>query len=73
MPNQDWFPVEEPGPDYVALVIEWDDIGDTDNEITGILERPRVDSSLFKTIAIGAAALGALLFARWGIHRLRHG
>lgn len=76
MPNQDWPPVEEPaesGPDYVALVIEWDDIGDAENEITEVLERPRVDPSLVKKLAIGAGALGALLFARWGIHRLRHG
>lgn len=74
MANQDWSPVEpaEAGPDYVALVIEWGDIGDVENEVTQVLERPRVDSALIRKLAIGAGALAALLFARWGIYRLRH-
>ena len=74
MANQNWPHVDElaeSGPDYVALVIEWDDAGDT--VTTGSLVRPPADPSMFKTILIGAGALGALLFARWGIHRLRHG
>jgi hypothetical protein len=75
MPNQaPWLHSDVPaeaGPDYVALVIEWDDGAEDVNQVT-----PRVPPiqipSIFKKIAIGAGALGALLFARWGIRRLRH-
>ena len=73
MTNQQWPPYDEPGepgPDYVALVIEWDD---AENTITKELEQRSAARSLLKKIALGAGALGALLFAGWGMHRLRHG
>lgn len=62
----------ESGPDYVALVIEWDDV-DVDNDITQVVERPVVTPSPdLKKAMIGAGALGALLIARWGVNRFRH-
>jgi hypothetical protein len=57
------------GPDYVALVIEWDDIADTiENEITEkttqvVPQRHRLASVL--------AGLGVIALAAWGVHRLR--
>ena len=76
MPNQSpWLHSEAPaetGPDYVALVIEWDDVAEEVTQVTPPVP-PIHLPSVFKKIAIGAGALGALLFARWGIHRLRHG
>ena len=72
MANQQWPQYDEPGeagPDYVALVIEWDD---AENNVTQTLERPAARSLLNK-LALGAGALGALLFAGWGVHRFRHG
>ena len=59
MPNQDysWPPVEPPaemGPDYVALVIEWeDDIGD--QEVTKVTERPALASGLLLPGSLRAA------------------
>ena len=55
------------GPDYVALVIEWDD----DDEVTMVAESPRRSSALQQTIITVAGALAALAFATWGLHRLR--
>jgi len=85
MPNQaTWLHSDAPaetGPDYVALVIEWDDLAEDVTQVTprmGVAEmlKARLQQldvrSLVKKISIGAGALGALLFARWGIHRLRH-
>jgi len=85
MPNPSpWLHSDAPaetGPDYVALVIEWDDLADDVTEVTPRMGVPdmikarlqKVDvPSMVKKISIGAGALGALLFARWGIHRLRH-
>lgn len=74
MANQDEWPhVDAPGetgPDYVALVIEWDDVED---DVTRVVDRPHaVASPDLKKLMIGAGALGALLLARWGVHRLRH-
>jgi len=74
MANQDEWPhVDAPaeaGPDYVALVIEWDDVED---DVTQVVERSHVAASPdLKKLMIGAGALGALLLARWGVHRLRH-
>jgi hypothetical protein len=74
MANQDEWPhVDAPaetGPDYVALVIEWDD---AETDVTQVVERPHaVASPGLKKVMIGAGALGALLLARWGVHRLRH-
>ena len=63
------------GPDYVALVIEWDEpvvVEELDDAVT--LEtkpvRPAVPN-LMTPFTKGLAALGALVFALWGIHRLR--
>lgn len=74
MANQQWpygEEVAETGPDYVALVIEWDDLED---KVTEVLDRPALATAprVLKKVAIGAGALAALLLARWGIHRLRH-
>jgi hypothetical protein len=76
MANQEWSygeaRIDPPatGPDYVALVIEWDDMEDC---VTEVVDRPELSAraAVLKRVAIGAAALGALLLARWGIHRLR--
>ena len=74
MANQEEWPhvgaPAETGPDYVALVIEWDD---AESDVTQVVDRPHVaPSSDLKKVMIGAGALGALLLARWGVHRLRH-
>ncbi len=60
---------QETGPDYVALVIEWDD---ADNDVTQVIERHPAASPELKKVMMGAGALAALLLARWGVHRLRH-
>jgi hypothetical protein len=61
------------GPDYVALVIEWDQLAD---RIEGELEAEPTERIVkpFPLGAIAAAAaslLGVFALARWGIHRLR--
>lgn len=63
------------GPDYVALVIEWDEpvvVEELDDAVT--LEtkpvRPEMPT-LLSPFTKGLAAIGALAFAIWGIHRLR--
>lgn len=73
MANQDEWPhvdaPQETGPDYVALVIEWDD---SEDDVTQVVERHVAPSPELKKVMIGAGALAALLLARWGVHRLRH-
>ena len=60
------------GPDYVALVIEWDapvvDEMAGSDEVTTRIERHR----LVPWIAAALGALGALALVRWGIHRYHH-
>lgn len=68
------------GPDYVALVIEWNDEDSVTTlttrditlevapEITAAPERP---ASRARTIAAVLGALGALVLAAWGFRRLR--
>jgi len=60
------------GPDYVALVIEWDELAESiENEITAQTQpvpRPRAKPRR-AVFAIGM--LGAITLAAWGIHRLR--
>ena len=56
------------GPDYVALVIEWDDSGAVDDQVTTTQWRVGLP---IRRVAAAVSALGALLFAAWGIHRLR--
>lgn len=60
------------GPDYVALVIEWDDQDDAETLVEA--ERPATPPRRTVTsrrIAAVMGALGALLLAAWGIRRLR--
>jgi hypothetical protein len=67
-----WIPDENPsldGPDYVALVIEWDQL---DDQITKVSRPPsRTPKALLQVGGVIAGALGALALAAWGIHRLR--
>jgi hypothetical protein len=75
MLNEDftqWPHATEQGPDYVAVVIEWAGAAPM---VTPVSQPRRELASLapsLKKLAIGAGALGALLVAGWGIHRLRH-
>jgi hypothetical protein len=58
------------GPDYLALIIEWDDQdADTlaDSEPVASTRR----TSTIRTIAAVVGALGAVVLAAWGIRRLR--
>jgi hypothetical protein len=56
------------GPDYVALVIEWDDDSDA-----ATLVRPREPSRALvgRKLAAVAGAVLAIAFATWGLRRLR--
>ena len=54
------------GPDYVALIIEWND----SEEPTLVEERKSaVPVALLQLAGAAAAGLGAIAFAVWGIHR----
>jgi len=56
------------GPDYVALVIEWED----EDEVTAVINTtPSPIATSARTLATAVGALAALAFATWGIHRLR--
>ena len=57
------------GPDYVTLLIEWDD--DVDEATIVSSAEPRRASSTARKIATVVGALAALVFAMWGIRRLR--
>jgi hypothetical protein len=60
------------GPDYVALIIEWNDEDAPDALASGALARePTRLTSTTRTIAAVLGALGAVMLAVWGIHRLR--
>jgi hypothetical protein len=65
------------GPDYLALVIEWNDEDEEDEEDVATLvtreirREPASRAGTIRTIAAVVGALGALLFAAWGIRRLR--
>jgi hypothetical protein len=61
------------GPDYLALIIEWDD---DDEDIDAAIRRelaqePTRRTSTIRTIAAVVGALGAVFLAAWGIRRLR--
>jgi hypothetical protein len=56
------------GPDYVTLVIEWDE--DSDEAILESAEEPG-PSNKGRTIATLVGALAAIAFATWGIRHLR--
>ena len=69
-------PIPPSGPDYLALVIEWDDepLGDRDTIETLPLTRPELPtrgSRVLRGLAISLGALGALAVAGWGVHKLR--
>lgn len=58
------------GPDYLALVIEWN--GEEDDLATRVTSpEPAHPSSTIRTIAAIVGALSALILAAWGIRRLR--
>ena len=63
------------GPDYLALVIEWNDEDDVVTLVNRKLppesQEPASRTGTIRTIAAVVGALGALLFAAWGIRRLR--
>jgi hypothetical protein len=58
------------GPDYLALIIEWDD-EDADTLVVEEPQAPTRRTSTSRTIAAVVGALGAVLLAVWGIRRLR--
>ena len=76
MPTQSNFFDENPsldGPDYVALVIEWDELADDlERQLLGEQVLPPEPSHRWRTIGAAAAGVvGAALLA-WGvIHKLR--
>ena len=62
------------GPDYVALVIDWDELADTiEDEIarasSTAIEEPRFQPLRLIVAALGT--LGVLGLAAWGVHRIR--
>ena len=56
------------GPDYVTLVIEWND---ADAVTFESVEEPVRSSSTARTVATVLGALAAFAFATWGIRHLR--
>lgn len=54
------------GPDYVALVIEWDDA-----DAATLVRAKEPSIPIGRNIAVIAGALIAIGFATWGLHRLR--
>ena len=58
------------GPDYLALVIEWNDEEDDPATLVTSPE-PAHPRSTIRTIAAIVGALSALILAAWGIRRLR--
>jgi hypothetical protein len=61
------------GPDYVALVIDWDELAETiedeDAEVTNVEQQPRFHR--LRLVAATLGALGVLGLAAWGVHRIR--
>jgi hypothetical protein len=57
------------GPDYVMLVIEWDE--DADTGTFASVEEPVRPPSNGRTLATVLAAMAAIAFAMWGIRHLR--
>ncbi len=56
------------GPDYVTLVIEWNE---TDAATLVSATEPSRPSNMRRTIATVVGALAAIAFATWGIRHLR--
>ena len=67
-----WIPEENPaleGPDYVALVIEWDQ---AENQVTNVVpSKLHVPKALLQVAGTVIGAVGALALTAWGIHKLR--
>jgi len=61
------------GPDYVAIVIDWDELEWDEEEVTAIVTTgssvPRLSPA--RTLAALVGTFAALAFATWGLHRLR--
>jgi hypothetical protein len=57
------------GPDYVTLVIEWDE--DSDAATFASTTEPNRASNMRRTIATVVGALAAIALATWGIRHLR--
>jgi hypothetical protein len=58
------------GPDYVTLVIEWNDAGEI-TAVSAIEPDPGTSATLGRKIFTVLGALVALAFATWGLRRLR--
>jgi len=85
MEKQPWLFDDEPepseGPDYVALVIEWDDLADElEDELENQIAAPEETSAPAAPVASPmrtsrlvkiAGAVGALALAVWGLRMLR--
>jgi hypothetical protein len=68
--NSSEMPEESPGlegPDYVALVIEWDDA----DAATQVKARAPARTPMIRKIATVTGALIAIVVATWGLRRLR--
>lgn len=60
------------GPDYVALVIEWNDEGNAATLVgPAIAPGPARRARTTRTTVAILGALGALALAAWGLRRLR--
>lgn len=62
------------GPDYVALVIEWDEPAVEEVAETQVTQKTiatRMAELPMRTIAKAAGAVAAVVFTAWGVHRLR--
>lgn len=68
-PSQDIPGLE--GPDYVALVIEWNEADDAATLVGSEPAEPEHRAGKTRTILAVLGALGALVLAAWGLRRLR--
>ena len=73
------------GPDYIALVIEWGDDSEAVTTVSASAPDQRAQGSMVsalspapspmvmkrKLVATLVGALGAIVLATWGLHRLR--
>jgi hypothetical protein len=64
------------GPDYVALVIEWDQLADSLDEELALEELEKTlpvkhGRRWGRSLGLAAGAIGMLALAGWGLHRLR--
>lgn len=59
------------GPDYVTLVIEWDEGSDAATLVSAEEPGPSMAHAPMRMVATVVGALAAIVFATWGIRRLR--